>query len=208
MESEWATEQLKTIRTLMERAAVYRRALAPTTIAAGVIGIFAGLFGWTTPIASPEQFITYWLGIATLTLGKAFVLVRRQALNASEPFWSPPTKKVAQAIAPPLFAGLVVSLSVLSRVTRDESTAWKLVAIWMLLYGCALHSAGFFMQRGIRLFGWIYVLLGTATVAAIAWTESKGTLPQLRFAHAWMGFGFGMAHLCYGTYLKRTETAI
>ena len=32
MESGWATDHLQVIRTLMERAALYRRALAPTRL--------------------------------------------------------------------------------------------------------------------------------------------------------------------------------
>ena len=32
MESNWAEENLQTIRTLMERSAIYRRCLAPITI--------------------------------------------------------------------------------------------------------------------------------------------------------------------------------
>ena len=35
METNWAAEQLQTIRTLMERSAVYRRALAPIMLFAG-----------------------------------------------------------------------------------------------------------------------------------------------------------------------------
>ena len=50
MQTDWASENLQVIRTLMERSAVYRRALAPvmglvgaTGIAAGVLGVVSGL---------------------------------------------------------------------------------------------------------------------------------------------------------------------
>jgi len=46
MESNAAAEHIQVIRTLMERAAVYRRALAPVMIFNGVLGILAGAFGW------------------------------------------------------------------------------------------------------------------------------------------------------------------
>ena len=39
MEKNWASDHLHTIRTLMERSALYRRALAPVMIAAGVLGM-------------------------------------------------------------------------------------------------------------------------------------------------------------------------
>ena len=41
MSAQWAEENLNTIRTLMERASVYRRALAPVAITVGVLGIAA-----------------------------------------------------------------------------------------------------------------------------------------------------------------------
>ena len=45
METKWAVDNLQTIRTLMERSALYRRALAPIMILAGTIGIAGGLTG-------------------------------------------------------------------------------------------------------------------------------------------------------------------
>ena len=37
MNDDWAVDQLQAIRTLMERSALYRRALAPVLTVAGVI---------------------------------------------------------------------------------------------------------------------------------------------------------------------------
>ena len=37
MESNWAAEHLQVIRTLMERSAIYRRALAPIMLGTGVL---------------------------------------------------------------------------------------------------------------------------------------------------------------------------
>src|ERR1700690_4243469 len=39
METNWAAEQLQTIRTLMERSAVYRRALGPVMLFAGFAAV-------------------------------------------------------------------------------------------------------------------------------------------------------------------------
>ena len=45
MNDDWAAEHLQTIRTLMERAALYRRALAPIATYAGAMGILGGIAG-------------------------------------------------------------------------------------------------------------------------------------------------------------------
>ena len=108
MESNWAAEHLQVIRTLMERSALYRRALAPIMIFNGVVGLAAAALGWALKIGSPRAFILFWAGVSVVALAGSFLLVRRQALKESEPFWSPPTRRVTQALLPPLAAGLMI----------------------------------------------------------------------------------------------------
>jgi hypothetical protein len=83
-------------------------------------------------------------------------------------------------------------------------------AIWILFYGCALHAAGFFMPRGIKLFG----LLFMASACVLFYAFFSGIIYVLFFtgwisesinAHWLMGFFFGVLHLAYGTYLYLTE---
>lgn len=94
----------------MERSAVYRRALAPIMTFNGVLGVAAGVAGWATKLNAPRVFIGYWAGVGLAALAGSFLLVRRQALKESEPFWSPPTRRVAQALMPSLFIGSVAGL--------------------------------------------------------------------------------------------------
>jgi hypothetical protein len=202
MESNWATEHLQVIRTLMERSALYRRALAPIMLTTGAVGLAAGGVGHLLRIEAPPVFAGYWMGVSLVALLAAFLLVRRQALKDAEPFWSSPTRRVAQAIAPPLFIGMVAGVGVLACPNSDFVRPWNLPTLWMLLYGCALHAAGFFMPRGIRLFGWLFVLTGCGL--AISRCLGGGPL-VLGQGHLLMGAMFGGAHLAYGIYLYVTE---
>src|SRR5882724_10671565 len=93
MDSNWAAEHLQTIRTLMERSAVYRRALAPVTTFVGLVGLMAAVGGWMLNINSEKAFAIYWMAICLVVIGGAFFLVRKQALKNAEPFWSPPTRR-------------------------------------------------------------------------------------------------------------------
>src|SRR6266581_833878 len=138
MESNWATEHLQVIRTLMERSAIYRRTLAPIMTFNGAAGTAAAVLGWVLDIASPRAFILYWAGVGVLALSGSLLLVRRQALKESEPFWSPPTRRVTQALLPPLFIGSVAGLLGLLCPGWDFLQRWALPAFWVLLYGCAL----------------------------------------------------------------------
>ena len=199
MSAQWAEENLNTIRTLMERASAYRRALAPVAITVGVLGIAAaGLagMGWT----GQNNFAAYWLGMGVVAILAALLLVRRQALQADEEFWSPPTRRVAQVMVPLLVAGLV--LGVLEILNTDGRDSIRLIALWMVLYGGALHAAGFFMRRGLKLVGWGFVICGSICLCL----HTMGDVKWLGEANAnWvMGWAFGANHLAYGLYLKLT----
>jgi hypothetical protein len=202
MESNWAAEHLQVIRTLMERSAVYRRALAPIMTYNGVLGIAGGIVGCLAKIDSPQGLIGYWAGVGVTALAGSFVLVRRQALKESEPFWSPPTRRVAQALLPALFVGSVAGLLVLVSPTSDFLQPQTLPPFWMLLYGCALTAAGFFMHRGIKLLGWLFILCGCVLMAGRS--LEPGSFVSLNI-HWFMGAVFGGLHLAYGIYLYFTE---
>lgn len=202
MDTNWAAEHLQVIRTLMERSAVYRRALAPIMLATGVLGLAGAGFGYAFRLDKPAAFAGFWMTLSLVALAGAFLLTRRQALKADEPFWSPPTRRVTQALVPPLFAGMVAGMLHLFQDEPAFLPASSLPAFWMLLYGCALQSAGFFMQRGIKLFGWMFILSGGALAAAEA-LESNSL--SMQFEHLAMGVVFGGLHLAYGGYLYFTE---
>ena len=106
METNWAEENLKTIRTLMERSAIYRRALAPIMLFVGALGVASASIGILCRLDSLRAFGALWLGTAVVALAGALLIARRQALKDKEAFWSPPTRRVAQALIPPLLAGM------------------------------------------------------------------------------------------------------
>ena len=201
MEPNAAAEHLQVIRTLMERAALYRRTLAPIMLYLGAVGTLAGLGGLVMGIDEQAGFYAWWLSAAVLALTGAFVVARQQALREGEPFWSPPTLRVAEAMAPPLVAGVVLSLAL---VLLDAAPPRGLFVLAnTLFYGCAVHAAGFFMPRGMKLFGWLVIVVSAAGSAGLAAVEPA--IGGARLAHALMGGVFGVLHLAYGAYLYATE---
>ena len=200
MNPNWAEENLQTIRTLMERSAVYRRALAPIMLLAGALGTIAAAAGILFHCDSFPGFIVLWFTTAAFAVTGALLIVRRQALKEKEAFWSPPTRRVAQALAPPLFVGLFWGL--LFACMGAAFTLASIVSIaWVLLYGFALHAAGFFMPRGMRLFGWLFI----ACSCPLVYVDVTGGIDLEDKAHWLMGFFFGVLHLAYGGYLYLTE---
>ncbi|MEI6078697.1 MAG: hypothetical protein WCS94_24185 [Verrucomicrobiota bacterium] len=202
METKQATENLQVIRTLMERSAVYRRELAPIMLFAGGAGVLAAATGLWFRLTSASAFGWLWLVTALLAVAGAFLIARRQALQAGEAFWSPPTRRVAQALLPPLLAGLCLGGGPLFIGQAGAEIAQRSALAWILCYGCALHAAGFFMPRGIKVFGWLF--MGSACGLYYAFRAS-GIQHDATQAHWLMGAFFGGLHLAYGGYLYLTE---
>ena len=200
MNANWAAENLQTIRTLMERATVYRRALAPLMTFSGVVGIAAAAIGEAKHIHDSQTFARYWMVVSLVAFGGVMLLIRRQALRDGEPFWSGPTRRVTQAVAPAFAAGMIAGVVFAWKVDGVEWTPF-LPIIWVLCYGCALHSAGFFIPRGVRLLGWLFVLGGGGALLTILgrdWLSPRLSQPL-------MGGFFGVLQLGYGGYLYVTE---
>ena len=83
-----------------------------------------------------------------------------------------------------------------------EDFAWILSITWVLCYGCGLHAAGFFMVRGMKLFGWLLVVGGSVLLLVALLNEGLRTVEM---AHYVMGSFFGVLQLVYGIYLYFTE---
>src|SRR5260221_13071896 len=145
METDWAVENLQAIRTLMERSAVYRRALAPIMTFTGLAGIIAGLIGWLAALGSTRSFAIYWMAVSLLAIAGDYLLARRQALRDADPFWSPPTRRVTQAILPGLFAGLIAGLVFISWGGDNKKAPVLLATTWVALYGAGLTPRGSFI---------------------------------------------------------------
>lgn len=215
MEPKHAAEHLEVIRTLMERSAIYRRALGPVMTLAGTLGIIAAAAGWFLKFEAPVVFTAYWLCVGLLTALSAFLLVRQQALKQQEPLFTPPTRRIVQAVLPCLLVGFLLGIVLLAAEAQRASPDalqpsaagadlnW-LPLSWVILYGCALHAAGAFAPRGLRIFGWTFVAAGLVAFACWVLIGIDTVRPQ-QTGHVIMGGFFGVLHLAYGAYLSATE---
>jgi len=201
-QSQWASDNLQVIRTLMERSTVYRRALAPIMLVAGVLGLGAAIVTRFVKLESNREFSLYWLSVGVLTMLASLLLVRRQALKEDEEFWSLPTRRVSRAVLPAFLAGLLAGVLYAIAPTSLPESAWFLAIAWLVLYGCGLHAAGFFMKRGIKLLGWVCVIGGCAAGYLVIF---RPQLQSSEMAHNLMGIFFGVLHLACGVYLYSSE---
>ncbi|PAW91634.1 MAG: hypothetical protein B9S33_00140 [Pedosphaera sp. Tous-C6FEB] len=212
MQSNWAEENLQVIRTLMERAGLYRRALAPVMTGTGVLAILAAAGARWAQLDTFASFLGLWLAVAVVAASLSLLTIRRQALTAREEFWTPPTRRVAASLVMPFtaaaaftlpFAGMVIAQG----ATGSDAIARGLSALWMGFYGCGLNAAGQFTSRGVRLLGWGFMALGALQFFFLNATllNRIGSIPFLEQPHFLMGASFGGLHLAAGIYLYFTE---
>lgn len=214
MKPDQAAENLQVIRTLMERSAVYRRALAPIMCFNGATGLAGCAACSLLGINNTLTFVELWFSIAAIALSGSFLLIRRQALKDSEPLWSPPTKRVFTAIVPTLGVGALFGTVFLFNNNPNGDGIGIVSIVWSISYGCALHAAGFFTPRGVRVFSWAFLLAGgVAFLGELAFDGGSGKSGQNNPLDSlfngnglFMGITFGGLHLAYGIYLYFTES--
>jgi hypothetical protein len=191
-----AEEHLRTIRTLMERATVYRAISAPTARVAAVIGLMCGTFvtRFLPSGGSGWDFKILWLGALAVTLGANAWFIHRDARRRFDPFLSPGMRLALRAVMPPALCGL------LATVVLAPSA---LPAAWMLCYGLALLATAPFAPRSIVWLGWAFLVTGLIDTAALAVIAHGFDVPLPSPQHT-MAFTFGFYHGVYVLALGRS----
>ena len=202
MNGQTAAENLSIIRTLMERSALYRRALAPIMLLAGFLGMAGAAVGVWGDINSMRGFTLLWVGVATVGAVGAMAIARKQAIKDNETFWSPPMRRVLGAILPGVVLGAAVGVFSLWVDARAQGVT---VIAWMAFYGCALHAAGYFTTSGLKWFSWCFILPAALPIAL--GPSTPGWLRAIfdTNPHVLMGVCFGGLQAAYGVYLRATE---
>ena len=194
-----AEEDLRIIRSLMERATVYRAISAPAALVAGLLSIFAAAaihlnvtnFSRGRPFGAREFAVVWLIVLAFAVLANAF-FIWREARKAGRPFISSGMKLALRAIVPNLLipAGFTVWFFATGYKGGAES---ELAVLWIAFYGLALLSTGLFAPRSLALLGWAFLLSGLAIPALTNVLEDlPADLPNLA-----MGITFGLYHLVY-----------
>ena len=196
-----AEEHLRVIRSLMERATIYRAISAPTALVAGLLSIFAAVaiflnnetgFNVGFQITSRE-FAFVWLVVLLISLMANAFFIRREALRTGRPFISPAMKLALRAIAPCLLIPLSVTVWFLQTGYLGNQELF-LVAVWTGFYGLALLSTNLFAPRSLALLGWAFLLTSVAipVLNRAIETDFSADTPDLA-----MGVTFGLYHLIY-----------
>lgn len=198
-----AEENLRVIRSLMEKATVYRAISAPGALVGGVISVILTGLALTPSLGLGKlAFPALWLAALTITSLANFELLRRDAARRGEPFVSAGMRLALRAMAPALVAGGLC-------ITVHGEGGWALVAsLWALLYGVSLLAASHFAPRSICWLGRAFFVAGAGLLLVADpvfdwWRGANQTL----VAHVIMGTTFGAFHLVYAAFTWPRGTA-
>ena len=183
-----AEEHLRVIRSLMEKATVYRAISANAAIVAGTLACVSGflLDGFHDTPATPFAFRLKWLCVLVLSSAINFYFLRRDALRRGEAFISAGMRMALRAMLPALLCG-----GVFTALFAEGAV----VIFWMLFYGLALLSTVHFAPKSLERLGWAFLLVGMATLASGIYKGRMGVGPG--DADQLMAFTFGFFHLFY-----------
>jgi hypothetical protein len=194
-----ALESLRVIRSLMERAHIYRAISAPAAtigglfaVAAGGLGALSDSGGWMT---HPVVFLVLWLVILGVTSAANFWLLSREAARRNQPTISEGMRMAMRTILPPVGVGGILGIGTLLW-SGDMGMA---ATYWMLFYGLALLGTHSFSPRSLVWLGWGFIALGVALFAVLGsgCGDLQTFLRSGRGASLAMAASFGLLHLIY-----------
>jgi hypothetical protein len=191
-----ASSQLRVIRSLMERATIYRSLSAPTALVGGLFSLGGlgvayledGLGGHQL---SDTGFLAIWLTILVLTSLTNTYFLWQEARRRGQPLFSSGMKCALRSVLPSfLCAGFVTIL---------WPPAPLLAVMWILFYGLGLLAMQHFAPRSIVVLGWMFVVTAGLVPSLETWAPGSWPVSMDRnvMASGVMALTFGLYHVGY-----------
>jgi hypothetical protein len=194
-----AEEHLRVIRSLMEKATIYRALSAPAALVGGLLSLAAagGLALWqrreNAVEISSSTFATVWGVVFVCTAAVSLVLIKRDAVRRGEPFISVGFRSALRAMLPAMAFAALFTLAALARKGVHYCVPW-----WISFYGLALLAMSHFAPRSIARLGWAFLLAGAVAVGGMLDIALGSRLPYFIDAPCLlMAATFGFFHLIY-----------
>jgi len=200
-EQQRAEEHLRVIRTLMERATIYRAISAPTALVGGLLATVTAAASVYLPHfrsgmrATSRHFLLWWLAILLITIAVNTIFVWKAARRRHEPLVSPSMKLALHALLPAIFAACVITIP----MCLFERNEYLVSLIWTGFYGLALLATSHFSPKSLVRLGWAFLLtaFGFFLVSYVFPDTMLLPRPDEVRAALLMGATFGLYHLIY-----------
>ena len=182
---ERAMDNLRFIRETMERASSFTAVSGWAQIATGMTAILATIVAARQ--ASARAWLVVWILEALLSLMISGWAMSRKARALETPLLSAPGRKVVLSLAPPIFAGALLTVLFYRAGLADD-----VPGMWLLMYGTGIVTGGAFSVRVVPVMGLCFMIVGAvALFCPAAW------------ANYFMAAGFGGLHIIFGIIIAR-----
>lgn len=183
--SDRAADNLQFIRETMERSTSF-------TAVPGYGGMLMGVTAVAAAFIAVQQetqigWLRVWLLEACLAFAIGLLAMWQKSRIADTSLLSTPARKFALSFAPPLIAGVAITLG-LWRYEHYE----MMPPVWMLCYGAAVVCGGAFSVRVVPVMGWCFITMGAV---AFVMPASNGILL--------MAASFGLLHIFFGAIIAK-----
>lgn len=183
-ESTEALENLRYIRDTMERASSFTGVPGKGLVVMGLTALVATFL--SSRQTESRRWLLVWLAEAALALAIAILTIRQKAKSSNQPALSGPGSRFVLSLAPPLFAGALLTLALYREIFP------YLPGLWLLLYGTGIVTGGAFSIRIVPVMGIYFMLIGTAALFSPA-----------GWGNVFMAIGFGGLHIIFGIIIAR-----
>ncbi len=188
-----AEENLRVIRSLMEKATVYRAVSVTGAWVGGLCSVLVTIVALSNsepPVTFP--FVASWGFVLAITGVINFVRLWRDAARRREPFVSPGMRLALRAMLPALLGGGLCTF--VSGVIGQR----LLASLWVLFYGVSLLAASHFAPKSICWLGRAFFTSGALLlICGPPFLDSVGQVDENADAFWIMGSTFGLFHLIY-----------
>lgn len=181
-----AMDNLRFIRETMEAAGTFTALSGWGQVVMGITAIAAAVIA-ATQADSPTTWLSIWLAEACIAgcISVASMTIKSHA--ASIPVFSGPIRKLVLSFSPPIAAGTVLTIAM-----HSVGAMAQVPAMWMLLYGAGVISAGTYSVTIVPFMGAAFMLAGVITLIAPA-----------SWATAMLIASFGGLHILFGILIAR-----
>jgi hypothetical protein len=201
-----ALEHLRVIRTLMERAHIYRSVSAPAALIGGTLALVVAVVGFKLNMFTRDgetasnafrsrEFLFAWLGVLAVSGVANLLLLMREAGEKGQPAITDGLRMALRAIVPPLLTGGVLGVCLIWFNEDVELAA----LVWILCYGLALQATVSFAPPGIIRLARAFLIAGQVLTVVWFWNGGLGMFQRDEApASLFMGATFGLFHVVYG----------
>jgi hypothetical protein len=193
-----ALENLRVIRSLMEKAHIYRAISAPAALVGGVLAV--GVTLWETlgcikcNALVGGDFLLHWILLLVVTGILNVFLLARDAAKRGQPFISDGMRMALRAITAPLAVGGILGIGLILSLQSLTLAA----LLWIVCYGLALVATASFSPRSLVRLGWSFIIAG---LGLFLFWATRGEL-KIELSSVWdasfaMGLTFGLLHIVY-----------